>query len=217
VDHLLFVLCLVIPFRRLRPLVLVVTAFTIAHSITLAASVLGLAPDALWFPPLVELLIAASILAMALENIFSARIERRGLLAFTFGLIHGFGFSFALRDSLQFAGGHHAMSLLSFNVGVELGQLLVLVVAVPVLAWLFRRIPERLGIIVLSAVIGHTALHWAGDRLTDLVAYDLAWPDTAAGVAVLAMRMAMFALAVAAVIIVLRSRADRRAARAADH
>ena len=72
-DHLLFLLCLVIPFRRLRPLVLVVTSFTVAHSVTLIASAYDLAPDALWFPPLVETLIAASIVYMALENIVGGR------------------------------------------------------------------------------------------------------------------------------------------------
>ena len=71
-DHLLFLLCLVIPFRRFRPLVAVVTAFTVAHSITLIASAFDLAPTALWFPPLIETLIAASIVYMALENIVGA-------------------------------------------------------------------------------------------------------------------------------------------------
>ena len=62
-----------IPFRRLRPLVVVVTAFTVAHSITLIASAFDIAPDALWFPPLIETLIAASIVYMAIENITGAR------------------------------------------------------------------------------------------------------------------------------------------------
>ena len=69
IDHLLFLFCLVIPFRRFRALVAVVTAFTVAHSITLFASAYNLAPDALWFPPLIETLIATSIVYMALENI----------------------------------------------------------------------------------------------------------------------------------------------------
>ena len=68
-DHLLFLLCLIIPFRQARGLLAVVTAFTVAHSLTLAASVWNLAPDALWFPPLIELLIAVSIVWMAFENI----------------------------------------------------------------------------------------------------------------------------------------------------
>ena len=68
-DHLLFLLCLVIPFRRIRALIPIVTAFTVAHSITLIASAYNYAPDALWFPPLIETLIATSIVYMALENI----------------------------------------------------------------------------------------------------------------------------------------------------
>jgi hypothetical protein len=77
IDHLLFLFCLVIPFRRLRTLVPIVTAFTVAHSITLIASAYDMAPDALWFPPLVETLIAASIVYMALENIIAMPEEVR--------------------------------------------------------------------------------------------------------------------------------------------
>jgi hypothetical protein len=182
IDHLLFVLCLVLPFRRLKPLIGIVTAFTVAHSITLIASSLGWAPDALWFPPLVEVLIAASIAWMALENIVLAstgetgKLERRWMLAFGFGLIHGFGFAFALKESLQFAGKHLALSLFSFNVGVELGQILVLLVAVPALGLLYRRVvPEKIGVIILSALITHTAWHWLLDRWTALRQYRIDW------------------------------------------
>jgi hypothetical protein len=183
-DHLLFLLCLVIPYRRIKPLVVVVTAFTVAHSITLIASARGAGPVGLWFPPLVETLIAASIVYMALENIvFSAspaprpsaatfnwsrgggRGVPRWVMAFAFGLVHGFGFSFALRESLQFAGSHLLASLVSFNVGVELGQLAVLAVMIPALSLLFRFVvSERIGTIMLSAIVAHTAWHWTGER-----------------------------------------------------
>ena len=177
IDHLLFVLCLVIPFRRWRPLVMIVTSFTVAHSITLASSAFGVAPDALWFPPLIETLIAASIVYMALENIVGARLRRRWLIAFAFGLVHGFGFSFALRQSLQFAGSHLAVSLFTFNVGVEIGQLVVLAVAVPLLSLaLTRVVTERIGIIVLSALVAHTAWHWMLDRGARLREYEFTWP-----------------------------------------
>ena len=176
VDHLLFVLCLVIPFRRFRPLALIVTAFTVAHSITLVSASLGIVPDALWFPPLIETVIAASIVYMAIENIVGARVRRRWLVAFAFGLVHGFGFSFALAESLQFAGAHLAVSLVAFNVGVEIGQLLVLAAAVPVLRWVLARIPERVGVIVLSAFIAHTAWHWTTERGASLGEYSWAPP-----------------------------------------
>lgn len=172
-DHLLFLLCLVIPLRRFKPLVLVVTAFTAAHSITLLASAYGFAPDAGWFPPLIETLIAFSIFWMALENIVGVTPERRRwLYAFGFGLIHGFGFSFALRESLQFAGSHLLTSLLAFNIGVELGQLLVLVVLGPLLYALFRYVvAERMGSIILSALVAHTAWHWLMERVEILRAF----------------------------------------------
>jgi hypothetical protein len=164
-DHLLFLLCLVIPLRRLRPLLLVVTAFTVAHSITLIASAYGVAPDALWFPPLIETLIAVSIVYMAFENIVGTSSQRRWMMAFGFGLVHGFGFSFALREKLQFAGSHLASSLLSFNIGVELGQLLVLILLIPALQALFRFVvADRMGTIILSALVAHTGWHWMLER-----------------------------------------------------
>ncbi len=177
VDHLLFLLCLVIPFRRFRSLLPIVTAFTIAHSITLIASAYGVAPDVLWFPPLVETLIAASILYMALENIVSPALKRRWLIAFGFGLIHGFGFAFALRETLQFAGSHLITSLLSFNVGVEIGQIFVLGFFVPGLVLLFRYVvSERVGTIILSALVAHTGWHWMTERGAQLALYQFAWP-----------------------------------------
>jgi hypothetical protein len=174
-DHLLFLLCLVIPFRKLRPLAVVVTAFTVAHSVTLIASAYGMAPDGLWFPPLIEMLIAISILYMAFENIVGAKLDRRWMVTFGFGLVHGFGFSFILRERLQFAGDHLVSSLLAFNVGVEIGQLVVLVVAVPLLAFIFRFVvAERIGTILMSALVAHTAWHWATERGTVLAGYN--WP-----------------------------------------
>jgi HupE / UreJ protein len=176
-DHLLFLTCLVIPFRRFRPLVLVVTAFTAAHSITLIASALNVAPSGLWFPPLVETLIAASIVYMALENIVGASsVQRRWVMAFAFGLVHGFGFSFALKETMQFAGSHLVMSLLAFNVGVELGQLAVLLVLIPLVDAAFRYVvAERMGIILLSAIVAHTGWHWMVERWGALKQFD--WPD----------------------------------------
>ena len=172
IDHLLFLACLVIPFRRIRPLVAIVTSFTVAHSVTLIASAFDFAPDALWFPPLVETLIAMSIVYMALENILGVKLQRRWLIAFAFGLVHGFGFSFALRETLQFAGEHLLTSLLAFNVGVELGQLLVIVLLVPTLSVLFRyALAERAGTILLSALVAHTAWHWMSERGSQLMQF----------------------------------------------
>lgn len=187
-DHLLFLLCLIIPFRQVRPLVPVVTAFTVAHSITLVAAALGLTPSALWFPALVETLIALSIVWMALENLVGAGLQRRWQMAFAFGLIHGFGFSFVLQDTLQFAGRHLLTSLLAFNVGVELGQLAVLAAAVPLLNLAFRRIRVRVASAVLSALVAHTAWHWMTGRGSALLEYDFTWPAADALLAAAALR-----------------------------
>jgi hypothetical protein len=202
-DYLLFLVVLVIPFRRIRSLVTVVAAFTAAHSIALLASASSLASDALWFPPLVDTLIATSVVYMALENIvitaqkkppstqrsqsnsFSAvsavpsgtSLKRRWIATFGFGLAHGFGLSLALRPALQLAGSHPLTAMLSFNAGVELGQLLVLVLLIPSLTLLFRYlIGERTGTIVLSALAGHTAWHWMDDRWELLRKFTFEWP-----------------------------------------
>ena len=175
-DHLLFILCLVIPFRRFRGLIGVVTSFTVAHSITLIASAYGFVPDALWFPPFVETLIAVSIIYMAIENIVGAQLQRRWIVTFGLGLIHGFGFSFALSESLQFAGRHLVLSLLSFNVGVEIGQILVLVILIPLLDFLFRAVmAEKIGSILISAIVLHTSWHWFTARLEILNEYAVDW------------------------------------------
>jgi hypothetical protein len=177
IDHLLFLFCLVIPFRRPRPLLVIVTSFTVAHSITLIASAYGVAPDVGWFPALVETLIAMSIVYMALENIVSPGLRRRWILTFAFGLIHGFGFSFALRETLQLAGSHVLTSLVAFNVGVEIGQIVVLAALLPALALLFRiGFPERIGTIILSALVAHTGWHWFTERGQQLMRYQFQVP-----------------------------------------
>jgi hypothetical protein len=205
-DHLLFLLCLVIPLRSFRALIPVVTAFTVAHSITLIASAYNLGPDALWFPPLIETLIAISIVYMALENIVgastgNARLDRRWIVAFGFGLVHGFGFSFALRETLQFAGSHLLTSLLSFNIGVELGQLLVLVLLISALELLFRFVvAERVGTIILSALVAHTGWHWMIDRADRLRQFHFEWPVLTAALLAKVMHWLMLMVILAGLI-----------------
>ena len=185
-DHLLFLLCLVIPFRRLRALVPVVTAFTVAHSFTL---------------------IAVSIVYMALENIVGgATVRRRWMVAFGFGLVHGFGFSFALRQTLQFAGSHLVASLLSFNIGVEIGQLLVLALLIPVLDALFRyAVAERMGTIILSALVAHTGWHWMLERGDRLRAYRFEWPALPAAALAAGAHWAMLAAILAGLVWAVRA------------
>ena len=211
IDHLLFVFCLVLPYRRFRELILIVTAFTVAHSITLASAAFGVAPDGAWFPPLVELLIAASIVYMALENIVGVQaVQRRWVITFAFGLVHGFGFSFALTHTLQFAGSHLVTSLFAFNVGVELGQILVVALLIPALALLFRFVVnERIGIIVLSALVAHTAWHWMTERWGALGAVE--WPALTAAGAASAIRWLMAFVILIGIVWMISERSHRAA------
>lgn len=214
-DHLLFVLCLAIPFRRLRPLVAIVTAFTVAHSITLIASAMGFAPGGLWFPPLVEVLIAVSIVYTAIENIIGAKLERRWLVAFGFGLVHGFGFAFVLRESLQFAGSHLRLALVSFNLGVELGQLFLLALGIPILNLLFRYVVAApVGIVILSVLVAHTAWHWMTERWVALRQYTFRWPAWDLALVVGLMRVLMLGLVLAGALWLLRGLVRRLLPRA---
>ena len=211
----MFLVCLVLPVRRFKQLFLIVTAFTVAHSITLFTAAFGHVPQAMWFPPLVETLIAASIVYMAIENIViglaknpagdaAPALNRRWAIAFSFGLVHGFGFSFALQEKLQLAGSHLVTSLVSFNVGVELGQLLVLVVLVPIVWLAFRAIETRIGILIVSALVAHTAWHWMTDRGSALWSYD--WSATDPSDLATLLRWLMVIVAVAGAIWVFRRR-----------
>jgi hypothetical protein len=176
IDHLLFLLCLLIPVRGVREILRIVTAFTIGHSITLVGSAYDLAPTGAWFPPLVETLIAASILYMAIENILSLNLRTRWLIAAIFGLVHGFGFSYGLKENLQFAGKHLLVSLFSFNLGIEIGQIFVLILMLPLLALLLRRVlVGRAGMIILSAIVAHAAWHWMIERGD--VLWRVEWPQ----------------------------------------
>ena len=195
IDHLLFLFCLVVPFRSFWALVPIITSFTAGHSITLIAAALGLSPQALWFPPLIETLIALSIVYMAFENILGAKLKSRWMIAFSFGLVHGFGFSFALSEVLQFGGSHLLTSLVSFNIGVEFGQLFVLALTVPLLELLFRKVlPEVGGIVVLSALLAHTGWHWMTERGGQLLQYDFRAPIMGVGFAATVLRWLMLTL-----------------------
>lgn len=164
VDHLLFVLCLMLGIQGLRPLVWTITGFTVAHSITLMLAITDVYPGGLWFVPTVEWAIAASIVLAALDVLLYPQRPHRAWMACLFGLIHGMGFSFALKEALPFAGEHTTLALASFNLGVEAGQLGVVLVLWPVLQQL-RRLPRAaMAHGVVCALIAHTAWHWMTDR-----------------------------------------------------
>jgi hypothetical protein len=163
-DHVLFVLGLCLLARGLRPLLAQVTAFTIAHSISLglaAANVVTLPPR--WVEPL----IAASIVCIALENVFAPRVTiRRTALVFVFGLLHGLGFAGVLGE-LGLPRGRFLTALLSFNCGVEAGQLLVIVAAFALVGWwTTRRAWYRPWVVVpASLIIAAVGAFWTIERL----------------------------------------------------
>ena len=135
-DHVLFVLCLVLGATRLKSLAWRVTGFTIGHSITLTAGFFGFVPSGSWFVPAVETGIALSIIYAAVLAL-TARTEEPGsernlfLMTSAIGLLHGLGFSFVLHKILQVDSPDIWQSLLAFNVGVEIGQLSIILVAWP--------------------------------------------------------------------------------------
>ena len=180
-DHLLFVIALALPYRRARDLVKPFVAFAIAHSITLTFAAFGLAPMGTWFDPTVGALIALSLVYVAIENgigqtkMAPGAFSHRWVVALVFGLFHGLGFAVALQETLQFAGTHHLAALAAYNVGLELGTLIILAIVVPAASLLFTRVvPERAGIIVTSVLIGHVGWHWMTERFT--IAQLSGWP-----------------------------------------
>ncbi|WP_378943057.1 HupE/UreJ family protein [Paracoccus sp. R86501] len=166
-DHILFVLGLFLFSLRLRPILAQVTAFTLAHSVSLALSSLNIVS----MPArIVEPLIAISIVYVAIENIFFARKDRvsfaRVAVVFCFGLLHGLGFASVLND-VGLPAGQFVLGLIGFNIGVELGQLGVILIAFLLLGLPFgRKHWYRAGIVIpASAAIAAVGLWWTIERV----------------------------------------------------
>ncbi len=167
-DHVLFVLGLILLGGSLRRLTLIVTMFTLGHSVTLALAATGtLAPPA-W---LVEPLIALTIVIVGVDNLLRKPGQRdlRPYFALFFGLIHGFGFAFVLRE-FGLPTGNLGWSLLAFNLGVEIGQLAIVVPAALALAWLRARWPKVTKRIVIagSLAVVLAGAYWFVDRVLNL-------------------------------------------------
>ncbi len=162
-DHLLFLAALLLTVRTLGGIVRTVTAFTVAHSLTLALAVFGLVEVP---PSIVEPVIAASIVYVGVENVLRPHVDARWKLTFAFGLVHGFGFAGALRELGVTSGAAVALPLASFNAGVEAGQLAVALALWPVVTRLqtppFARFqPSR----VCSIAIAGLGTVWLVERL----------------------------------------------------
>jgi hydrogenase/urease accessory protein HupE len=161
-DHLLFLGALLLRGGRLLSLFKVITAFTVAHSITLALAVLGVVtvPERL-----VESVIAASIVYVALENVFLRDApSQRWIVSFLFGLVHGFGFASAL-SPLHLPPRNLAQALLGFNLGVEGGQALVVALLLPILVWMRGARWERRAVRAASCAVALLGFVWFIERL----------------------------------------------------
>lgn len=161
-DHLLFLLALLAFARGFWPMAKIVTGFTIAHSITLSLAALGIVEVP---ARVVEPLIAATIIWVALENVIApTRMAQRWLVAAVFGLVHGLGFASALTE-LGLPRAAMIRALVGFNVGVELGQLAFVAGAMPAVVWLAKpgripRLPQA-----LSIMVGMAGAFWLAERL----------------------------------------------------
>ncbi|MEM7269816.1 MAG: HupE/UreJ family protein, partial [Pseudomonadota bacterium] len=166
-DHILFVIGLFLLSTALRPLLIQITAFTLAHTVTLALGAVG------WVNipgSIVEPLIALSIAYVAVENIFSDKLHRwRPVIVFLFGLLHGLGFAGVLSE-FGFAPGQFIASLIAFNIGVEIGQLVVIALCFLIVGIWFGKKPwyrERI-VYPASLAIGGYALVWVIERSLEL-------------------------------------------------
>jgi hydrogenase/urease accessory protein HupE len=162
-DHLAFLAALLLGVRRLGSVVKTVTAFTVAHSLTLAVSVLGLVhvPAAI-----VEPLIAVSIVFVGIENLVREPMDSRWRLTFAFGLVHGFGFAGALRElGIGAAGSDVVVPLGAFNVGVEMGQIAVAAVLWPVVRRFHAAPLATLRLAsACSLIVAMSGLYWLLER-----------------------------------------------------
>jgi hypothetical protein len=176
-DHVLFVLCLALGATRLQSLVWRATGFTLGHSVTLIAGFFGFVPSGDWFIPAVEMGIALSIIYVAIIALSPHRASsgnERALFGITtaIGLLHGLGFSFVLHEILQIDSPNIWQSLLAFNLGIELGQILIIVSVWPLFriirfagesAWQIGRWSVAMSCTVV-------ALFWVGQRALAVIA-----------------------------------------------
>ena len=171
-DHLLFVVCLVLGAAALPLLVWRVTGFTLGHMLTLTLGYFGYVPDFAWFVPLVETSIAISIVIAAVIALGSIKAQSKGfIITVLIGMLHGLGFSFILREILGVNSPNLWVSLLSFNVGVELGQLAIVLLLWPLLYLIGRKFPGAVSPVkwaIALPCIGIAAF-WSGQRGLDFI------------------------------------------------
>jgi hypothetical protein len=162
-DHIAFLLALLF-VKRFLDLFKIITAFTVAHTLTLALAVLQIVHVQ---PRLAEIGIALTIAYVAAENLWTTNTGHRWKLVFCFGMVHGFGFANVLRE-LGLPSSGLARSLVSFNLGVETGQIIIVGAMWPLLWWVSRRTWARRAQVGISIIIFLFGVAWAVDRITGL-------------------------------------------------
>lgn len=169
-DFLLFLFCLALPFRNYHEFSPAIIAFGGALTVALFASTYGLAPDPLWFRPLIATLVAVAILLAAFANITGhVTPRRRALFALGVGFVFGFACSFNLAGKLEFGGSHFFTSVLGFDLGILFASALAGAVCVPTISFLFSFArTENLERIIVSALAADTAWGWFDQRWTEL-------------------------------------------------
>jgi hypothetical protein len=180
IDHVLFVICLVLGAMHLRPLLWRVTGFTVGHSITLSLGFFGFVPSAAWFVPAVETGIALSIIYVAVVAVlpdffasFKSEKSEWTVVGITtvIGLLHGLGFSFVLQNILQVTSPNIWQSLLAFNVGVEVGQLLIVLVTLAIF-YLVGKLGPKVTLIsrfAIAAACAAISLLWVIERGNSII------------------------------------------------
>jgi len=170
-DHVLFVLCLVLGAAKLGALAWRVTGFTIGHSVTLTLGFFGYVPTGTWFIPLVETGIALSIVYAAAVSLIAIGHRMTTLVTAALGLLHGLGFSFVLSEILKLESPNLWQSLLAFNVGIEVGQLVIVLAIWPLLMFVAKRFPKRIAAVrwavALPCIL--VATIWTGERAAQLL------------------------------------------------
>lgn len=160
-DHLLFLLALLLRKQTFKQYAAIITSFTIAHSITISLAVLGIITLPSRF---VESVIAFSIVYVALENIFRKEIRHRWGLTFLFGLIHGLGFANILRE-MNIPKSDLAVALVNFNIGIEVVQLALVLLILPLLTYMFKLKSSKIIIKIGSTIVAALGAFWLIERL----------------------------------------------------
>ena len=180
-DHVLFVICLVLGAMHFGPLLWRVTGFTIGHSITLSIGFFGFVPTAAWFVPAVETGIALSIIYVAVVAVmpdfkpdYKQKKNEWTVVAVTglIGLLHGLGFSFVLQNILQVTSPNIWQSLLAFNLGVEIGQVLIVIASFSIfyLIGLLGDRTTKINRFIVAGICASTALYWVIVRGSSVLA-----------------------------------------------